>query len=73
MSAEILVVDDEQAIADLVEVYLKSEGYTVHKCSTAADALAAHRRHYRLDEPGFNPLRAMAEIPCSSGSASSSS
>ena len=30
---------------------------------TAADALAAHRRHYRLDEPGFNPLRAMAEIP----------
>lgn len=25
---------------------------------------AAHRRHYRLDEPGFNPLRAMAEIPC---------
>ena len=40
---------------------------------TEADALAAHRRHYRLDEPGFNPLRAMAEIPCSSGSASSSS
>ena len=40
---------------------------------TTADALAAHRRHYRLDEPGFNPLRAMAEIPCSSGSASSSS
>lgn len=35
---------------------------------TAADALAAHRRHYRLDEPGFNPLRAMAEIPCLSDS-----
>ena len=32
---------------------------------TDADALAAHRRHYRLDQPGFNPLRAMAEIPCS--------
>ena len=31
---------------------------------TDADALAAHQRHYRLDEPGFNPLRAMAEIPC---------
>ena len=31
---------------------------------TDADALAAHRRHYRLDEPGFNPIRAMAEIPC---------
>ena len=40
---------------------------------TDADALAAHRRHYRLDEPGFNLLRAMAEIPCSSGSASASS
>ena len=48
MSAEILVVDDEQAIADLVEVYLKSEGYTVHKCSTAADALAVLERT-RLD------------------------
>ena len=48
MSAEILVVDDEQAIADLVEVYLKSEGYTVHKCSTAAEALAVLERT-RLD------------------------
>ena len=39
MNEEILVVDDETAIADLVEVYLKGEGYTVHKCSTAAQAL----------------------------------
>ena len=39
MNEEILVVDDETAIADLVEVYLKGEGYTVHKCSTAAHAL----------------------------------
>ncbi len=39
MNEEILVVDDESAIADLVEVYLKGEGYTVHKCSTAAQAL----------------------------------
>ena len=30
--AEILVVDDEAAIADLVEVCLKNEGYTVYKC-----------------------------------------
>ena len=35
----ILVVDDEQAIADLVEVYLKNEGYTVFSCQTAAQAL----------------------------------
>ena len=39
MNEEILVVDDETAIADLVEVYLKGEGYTVYKCSTAAQAL----------------------------------
>ena len=39
MNEEILVVDDETAIADLVEVYLKGEGYTVHKCSTAVQAL----------------------------------
>ena len=29
MSINILVVDDEQAIADLIEVYLKNEGFTV--------------------------------------------
>ncbi len=48
MSAEILIVDDETAIADLVEVYLKNEGYTVHKFCNAADALACVRRT-RLD------------------------
>ena len=49
MSEEILVVDDEAAIADLVEVYLKNEGYTVHKFGTAADALACvDRTHLDL-------------------------
>ncbi len=48
MSAEILIVDDETAIADLVEVYLKNEGYTVHKFCNAADALSCVRRT-RLD------------------------
>ncbi|MCI8526024.1 MAG: VanR-ABDEGLN family response regulator transcription factor [Oscillospiraceae bacterium] len=41
MAATILVVDDEAAIADLVEVYLRNEGYAVRKCGTAADALTA--------------------------------
>ncbi len=36
---DILIVDDEAAIADLVEVYLKNDGYTVHKFYNAADAL----------------------------------
>ena len=40
MDTHILVVDDETAIADLVEVYLKNEGYAVHKFYQAADALA---------------------------------
>ena len=46
MSAEILVVDDEAAIADLVEVYLKNEGYTVHKFYNAADALECVARQH---------------------------
>lgn len=43
MSARILVVDDEPEIADLVEVYLKSEGYTVFTCGTGAEALTCMR------------------------------
>ncbi|MCL6572026.1 MAG: VanR-ABDEGLN family response regulator transcription factor [Bacillus sp. (in: Bacteria)] len=39
MNTNILVVDDEQEIADLVEVYLKNENYTVYKCYTAQEAL----------------------------------
>jgi len=40
MGTDILIVDDETAIADLVEIYLKNEGYTVHKFCNASDALA---------------------------------
>ena len=43
MDAKILVVDDEPEIADLVEVYLKSEGCTVFKCGTGAQALSCVR------------------------------
>ena len=43
MDARILVVDDEPEIADLVEVYLKSEGCTVFKCGTGTEALALVR------------------------------
>ncbi|KOP82945.1 transcriptional regulator [Bacillus sp. FJAT-21945] len=39
MSINILVVDDEKEIADLVEVYLKNENYTVFKFYTAKEAL----------------------------------
>ena len=40
MNETILMVDDEQEIADLVAVYLKNEGYRVQLCGTAAAALA---------------------------------
>ena len=40
MSTDILVVDDEAAIADLVEICLKNEGYAVHKFYTGKEALS---------------------------------
>ena len=40
----ILVVDDETNIADLVELYLRKEGYRVLKAGTGEDGLAAARR-----------------------------
>jgi two-component system response regulator VanR len=36
---KVLVVDDEREIADLVELYLKNEDYTVFKCYSAQEAL----------------------------------
>lgn len=39
MSATILIVDDEKEIADLIEVYLKNDGYTVYKFYNGLDAL----------------------------------
>lgn len=39
MSEKILVVDDEKGIADLIEVYLKNDGYTVYKYYNGIDAL----------------------------------
>ncbi len=39
MNDKILIVDDEKEIADLVEVYLKNEGYEVCKFYTAKEAL----------------------------------
>ncbi len=44
MAERILVVDDERAIAELVEVYLKNEGFSVDICLTAAEALGQVER-----------------------------
>jgi len=40
----ILVVDDEANIADLVEMYLRKEGFRVLKAGTGEDGLAAAKR-----------------------------
>ena len=39
MNEKILVVDDKKELADLVEVYLKNDGYTVYKFYNGTDAL----------------------------------
>ncbi|AMR05894.1 MULTISPECIES: vancomycin resistance response regulator transcription factor VanR-A [Bacillus cereus group] len=39
MSDKVLIVEDEREIADLVELYLKNENYTVFKYYTAKEAL----------------------------------
>ncbi len=39
MGENILVVDDEKEIADLIEVYLKNDGYKVFKFYNDTDAL----------------------------------
>lgn len=41
MSEKILITDDEESIADLVEVCLKNEGYETVKCGNAEEALRA--------------------------------
>lgn len=39
MKEKILIVDDEKEIADLIEMYLKNDGYSVYKCYNGMDAL----------------------------------
>ncbi len=39
MKEKVLIVDDEEEIADLIELYLKSDGYNVHKFYNGMDAL----------------------------------
>jgi len=39
MSNHILVVDDEKEIADLIELYLMNEGFTIHKCYDGISAM----------------------------------
>lgn len=59
MNENILIVDDEKEIADLLEVYLKNDGYTVYKFYNGTDALKCIREidldfgNLRCDAPGY--------------------
>ena len=45
MNEKILVVDDEKEIADLLEVYLKNDNYTVYKYYSGIEALKCILRY----------------------------
>lgn len=48
MKEQILIADDEKEIADLLEIYLKNDGYVVYKCCNGRDALS-YIEHTQLD------------------------
>lgn len=48
MEKQILLVDDEVEIAELLAIYLKNEGYRVHVCACAREALECLQRN-RID------------------------
>lgn len=64
----ILVVDDEQEIADLVEIYLVSDGYKVFKASNAQEGLGIldkediHLCLLDIMMPGMNGLEMCKKI-----------
>jgi len=75
MPGDILIVEDESAIADTIAYALKTEGFTPHWCELAGEALERLRREsFRLaildvglpDLSGFEVcrrLRTFSEIP----------
>ena len=62
MSARILVVDDDAALAEMVGIVLEGEGFTPSFCADGADALAAFRENkpdlvlLDLMLPGFDGI-----------------
>lgn len=67
-NTHILVVDDEREIAELVEIYLVSDGYTVHKAENAEEGLAILEREpielaiLDIMMPGMNGLEMCRKI-----------
>ncbi|MBD2872664.1 response regulator transcription factor [Paenibacillus arenilitoris] len=44
MDRRILIVDDEKEIADLIEIYLKNEGFATEKAHDGEEALSAYEK-----------------------------
>ncbi len=62
MADKILIVDDEEEIADLVALYLESDGFAVFKFYTAADALKCIQNE-TLDLAILDIMLPAVEIP----------
>ena len=64
----VLVVDDEKEIADLVEIYLVSDGYKVYKASNALEGLeilekeTIHLVLLDIMMPGMDGLSVLREV-----------
>ena len=70
----ILIVDDEANIADLVELYLRKEGFRVLKAATGEDGLAAAKRErprlvvLDVGLPGIDGLEVCRRLRAETGS-----
>ena len=60
---EILVVDDDKEIANLVEIYLSSTGYKIHKAYNAVDGLALLQKYDIKKYPPYITSKIIAVIP----------
>ena len=73
MSARILVVDDDAALAEMVGIVLEGEGFTPSFCADGAEALAAFRENkpdlvlLDLMLPGFDGIEVFGQIRQESG------
>ena len=73
MSARILVVDDDAALAEMVGIVLEGEGFTPSFCADGAEALAAFRENkpdlvlLDLMLPGFDGIEVCGQIRQESG------
>lgn len=72
MTAEVLIIEDEQELAELLQLYLEKEGVSVHWCSSAEEGLRLfHSRQVDLiildvNLPGMDGFEFLQELRRSS-------